>query len=420
LSELASSLDGERIDLVTHLLRCATCRERALQLLRAATFSSQKQGADILLWTDGHMPVQTGANAEAPGDSRVEEQVLASALQLSEAKRLLARLLTQAPASRRSVLTSNPRLHTVAVCELLTERALAARPGDGESGEELGGLALQIAAKLDPETLGSRRIVDLQARAWASIANDRRMRSDLHGARKAMATAFDHLRAGTGDPLLRAMLLDLRSSLLRALRRFDAAIRFSRRAFSIFQTNGERHRAGRVLLNMGNILHASGRAEAAIPLLHRALAMIDRDREPELTLAIWHNLIDDLTEIGRFSQAQALFTRAAPIYNRSRIATVECRRRWVQGKISLGLGRLSEAESHFLAARDGFLRIHIPYDAALVSLQLVLLYAEQRRVDDLKTLAGEILHIFTANGVEREALGTLACLHQAERLARAV
>ena len=366
------------------------------------------------------MPVQAGVNAEVPGDGRVEEQALASALQLSEAKRLFARLLAQAPASRKSVLTSNPRLHTVAVCELLIERALATRPGDGESGEELGELALQIAAQLDPETLGCRRIADLKAHAWASIANDRRIHSDLHGGREAMATAFGHLRAGTGDPLLRAMLLDLRSSLLRALRRFDAAMQSSRQAFSIFHMNGERHRAGRVLLNMNNICHAAGRAEAGIPLLRRALALIDRSREPELILAIWHNLIDDLSEMGRFAQAQTLINRAAPLYRQSRNITIECRHRWLTGKICRGLGQLAEAESHFLAARDGFLRIQVPYDAALVSLQLVLLYAEQKRIADLKTLAGEILHIFAAYGIEREALGTLVCLRQAERLGRAV
>jgi tetratricopeptide (TPR) repeat protein len=239
------------------------------------------------------------------------------------------------------------------------------------------------------------------------------VRSDLRGARAAMATAFALLRRGTGDPIVRAHLLELRASLLRALRRFDQALRLLNRASAIFLEHGDTHRAGRALLSIGTVHHEDGKPELAIPLLYRAIEMIDPEREPALVLCVWHNLIDDLADMGRFSLARALAERMAPLYRRCQDVTIQNRRRWLEGKIALGLGQPDEAEAQFLAARDGFLALHVPYDAALVSLQLVLLYAEQRRIPELKSLARQILRIFAACGVEREALATLVCVSHA-------
>ena len=89
------------------------------------------------------------------------------------------------------------------------------------------------------------------------------------------------------------------------------------------------------------------------------------------------------------------------------------RRSWVRGKIARGLGQLKLAETRFLAARDGFLAEGVPYDTALVSLELALLYAEQGRTAELKRLAAEMVPIFTSRHIHREALAALTFLRQA-------
>jgi hypothetical protein len=50
-----------------------------------------------------------------------------------------------------------------------------------------------------------------------------------------------------------------------------------------------------------------------------------------------------------------------------------------------------------MAARDGFLTEDIPYETALVSLDLAQLYAEQGRTAELKRLSAELVPIFASD-----------------------
>ena len=79
----------------------------------------------------------------------------------------------------------------------------------------------------------------------------------------------------------------------------------------------------------------------------------------------------------------------------------------------IGLGHPGPAESLLLAARDGFLAEGIPYDTALVSLEIATLYAEQGRTAELKRLAAGMVPIFSSLHIHREALAALAFLTQA-------
>ncbi len=65
-----------------------------------------------------------------------------------------------------------------------------------------------------------------------------------------------------------------------------------------------------------------------------------------------------------------------------------------------------------LAVRDGFLAEDVPFDTALVSLEIAALYAEQGRSGELKTMAQEMLPVFSALHVP-EALAALSFLLQA-------
>ena len=92
---------------------------------------------------------------------------------------------------------------------------------------------------------------------------------------------------------------------------------------------------------------------------------------------------------------------------------------WLQGRIARGLGQIGEAESLLLAARDGFLAEGIPYETALVSMDLSLLYAQQGRSAELKRLAAEMVPIFASRQIHREALAALAFLQRAVETERA-
>jgi tetratricopeptide (TPR) repeat protein len=307
---------------------------------------------------------------------------------------------------------SSSRVNTDGFLELMVERSLAVSLQDPRRGEEWGRLALRVADSLDAGSYGAERLEDLRARTLAYVGNARRIQSDLKDADRTFRQALVHLRRGTGALLELAIFLDLLASLRRSQRRFQESFRLLRKAVSVFLDLGDRHRAGRSLVNLSaGLLHA-GRAEECVPVLYRALDLVDEEQEPRVLLSAKHNLIAVLTETGRFLEAQGAYRETRSLYLRFPDAKIQNRRIWLKGRIARGMGQIGEAESLFLTARDGFMAEDIPYETALVSLDLALLYAEQGRTAELKGLAAELVPIFASRQIHREALMALTFLQR--------
>ncbi len=311
------------------------------------------------------------------------------------------------------LIENDSRFHTWGFFELLVDRSREDSFTNVGRAEELAELALQLADKLDASRYGAERIEDLRARAWGAIGNACRVRSDLAAAETAFEAAFVHLRQGTRDGLERACLLDLRASLLRAQRRLDEAVRLLRRAVQIFSDVGDRHRAGRSLVNLSTVHHIAGETERSIPLLVRAQELIDPAREPRLLLCARYDMIAYLAGLGRHMEARGLYAQSRHLFRQFPDPWAQNRRQWIKGKIARGLGQADEAETALRAARDGFLAEGIAYNVALVSLDLAALYAEQGRTGEMKRLAAEMMPIFSSRQIHREALVALAFFRRA-------
>jgi tetratricopeptide (TPR) repeat protein len=311
------------------------------------------------------------------------------------------------------IVQNNPRFQTWGVLALLLDRSWSEGLQSSDEGEHLARLSLLLSDHLDTSLYRLEGIEDLRARAWSYIGNARRRRSDLTGAEEAFRTAAAHLKTGTQDPIERAMLLDLEASLRRAQRRFGRAMDLLKRAHILFLTAGDHHRAGRTLVNLEIVHHHAGSPVEGIPLLYRALELIDPHQEPRLLLCIWHNLTHDLAEAGRAIEAQRLFRKAASLYLRFPESVTQNRRTWLAGKIARGLRQEDEAAALFLEARHGFLSEDTPYEVALVSLDLAALYAEQGRTAELRQLAVEMVPVFSSRQIHREALAALSYWKQA-------
>ncbi|HET9228789.1 MAG TPA: hypothetical protein VFR31_19070 [Thermoanaerobaculia bacterium] len=322
--------------------------------------------------------------------------------------------LRKHPAERQQILIDNhPRFHTWGVFERLLETSQKESAENPVLGEQLARLAVNLAEHLDTARYGSEAIEDLRGRAWAYIGNARRVQADLLGAQEALDRALLHLRRGTRDIWEYAVWMDLKASLFRAQRRLDDAMRLLSRALVLFTAVGDRHRAGRTLVNMDNVLHFAGEPEKGIPLLYRALDLIDPHQEPRLLLITKHNLIDDLAEAGRWLEAQRLLLKTHTLYQCFDEPWLRYRRSWVEGKIARGLGQMDKAEELLGATRTGFVELNNLYDVALVSLDLAILYTEQGRTLELKQLASEMVPIFFTLRVQRETLAAFTLWKQA-------
>jgi tetratricopeptide (TPR) repeat protein len=331
----------------------------------------------------------------------------------AEAPGLFAELIERTGEQREILLRNSRRFRTWGLLELAAERGREASVQNPGRGEELGLLALRIADLLNLQSYRATLVADSRARAWACIANARRIQSDLTGAEDAFKEAWKSLKAGTGDLLERALLMDLQASLKRDMRRFTEAFRLLRRAATLFFDLGERHRAGRSLVSLAILYNQTGDPLKAAEKTRQALQLIEPKWEPRLILSAHHNLVVYLAGAGLFLDAQGAYREARPLYRRFPDAWTQNRRKWVKGQIAFGLGQPEEAESLLLEARDGFLAEGIPYDTALVSLDLALLYVEQGRTEGLKRLAAEMVPIFASRQIHREALAALAFLQRA-------
>jgi tetratricopeptide (TPR) repeat protein len=330
-----------------------------------------------------------------------------------QACELVTDLLLQPLERQRIIVENNQRFYTWGVLARLLDQSWSQSLLNPAAVEHFARLALFVADRLDTSFYRPELTEDFRARAWSYIGNAYRQRSDLTSAQDAFRIAKQHLGMGTGDPLERAILLDLEASLLRAQRKFDRAMSLLRRCHTIFLSLGDRHRAGRALVNMETTLQYAGSPELGIPLLYQALDLIDSQREPWLVLYIWHNLVMALVESGRIMEARRLFVKTRSLYPKFPEAVTQNRRSWLAGKIARGSGQAKEAEALFLEARKAFVADEAPYDVALVSLEVASIYAEQGRLAELKQLAAEIMPVFSSRRIHREALMALAYWKQA-------
>jgi tetratricopeptide (TPR) repeat protein len=445
--ELLAFPDAARGGLLDHLERCADCRERFRELAAArpgtgspaAIAATPAIPANAAIAATPATPASpatpsgspdtavaparsssSSSSTSASPDPEFDRLVASTeALQAAIARErlaaeaLLPELLAVPASGRLRALHEDARFANWGLLERLIERAREESFTSPQRGQELAHLALELAARLDGEHYRPELIEDMRARAWAALGNALRLIADHPAAQRAFDAAYAHLRRGSQDPLERAMLLELRASLRRDQRRLPSAARLWQRALDHYLEVGERHRAGRVLINLSTVHNVAGRPEQAIALLYRALELIDAEREPRVLLCARHDLIDDLADAGRFAEAQQLYEATLPLYERFAEPATSQRRRWVEAKILAGRGQLARGEALFAAARDGFLAAEMPFDAALVTLDLAALYFQQGRHAELRRVAEEMLPTFAGLDLHREALSALAFLRSA-------
>jgi hypothetical protein len=139
----------------------------------------------------------------------------------------------------------------------------------------------------------------------------------------------------------------------------------------------------------------------------RPEALVDPEREPRLLYCLRQNLVDSLTKAGRFEEAKPLLPGLwdAARAHGSRLDHV--RVRWVEARITAGLGDRETGRLGLLEVRHELLDRGILFDAALAGLELAALYIEEGKTSEVKELAGEMVAVFRAQNVAREALAAL-------------
>lgn len=345
--------------------------------------------------------------------STVADHEAALARERAEAPALVDQLTGHPPGRRKLLVRNSRRFASWVLCQHLIEASHEQGFKDPAVSLELAELAAEVAERLDRSRYGAGPAEDIKAAAWAQVGNARRILSDLRKSDEAFSIAEFCLARGTGDPLERARVQDLRASLRRAQRRFEESLQLLDRAISSYREVGDRRLECRATIKKSAVLALAGDLDRGIEVLRRALTMIDAEEEPRLAFYAHHNLLALLTDSGRYLEAQACLPRVRRLLAISGDELLRLRLRWVEGMIACGLGQLRKGERALKEARHGFLAKGIAYDAAMVSLDLAAAYTREGRNEEIEELSRQMLPIFRSRELHRETIAALLLFQRA-------
>ncbi|MFL6237653.1 MAG: hypothetical protein ACJ76N_31335 [Thermoanaerobaculia bacterium] len=381
--------DQQRV--IRHLLGgCGTCSRR---LVEHAPDRLLDQAAEGRSGRAGRRSARTHAAAAA---LRREDR-----LRTGEAR--LARSLELLRASPQGYDGLSSRqvqaLYGPPLVEALLQRGFELRYTQPRGMRWLAYNAVKAAEELRPEEHAPALILDLQARAWAALANAYKVNEEYGEAEAAFARARDVLRHGSGDPRLLADVAVLEASLLSSCRRLRAARELLDGAHRLYLKLGDRHLAGQALLSKGLTTEHDGTYPEGVALFRKGFTLLDPGRDPQLAAVGQQGMITALVGAGEYHEAGRLLLRSDL---RQRLADVP-NVRWVEARLLAGLGHLEKAGSALAAVREELLERERPVSAALAGLDLLPILLQQGRLGQVRRTAHEIYGVLRDLGIHRDA-----------------
>lgn len=357
---------------LSHLLSlCSTCRDgvREWERRRNAPLSSYESAFRVLPFV-----------LERHG-KEVEEQLERAEKDLGE----LLKLPQQARLAR--VRRASTRFRGVGLAQRLLQEAGKHIPADPGKVHELAEVAEAVLLRA-PHVPG---YFDALTRALAYRANTLRAIGRVREADERMRSARALIRnEDVKDVLVYAEVDWLEGVLRKDQRRFKDAEYLLSRSASLFRIAGEVVASARPLLALGLLYNERQNPSRAIEVTQAVLESLSPEVEPRLCCYARHNITLFLVEAGRFEEAAAFLEESRAFYRQFPDLYTQSRLGWIEGKIASGQGRLEEAERLFRALREEFIEQGNGYDAAMVSMDLALLYSRQGRLVEIKQLAEEM------------------------------
>lgn len=331
---------------------------------------------------------------------------------MREAEEAYQALVTLTRKERHGLIEVFPDFWTWALALRFSEGSLRKAAHRPEEALELAGLALSIAERVPEEESWRSRLMGF---CWAHVANARRVANDHAGADEAFDRAWELWRAGTDcEGLLPEWrLFDLEASLRRAERRFPEALELLDRAKA--GCGGDPLSVGRILLKRVHLFDAMGEHEKTRAVLREAAPFVEASGDQRLLFILRFNLAVNLCQLDCFDEAAALIPGVRDMAIQQAREMDLLRLTWLTAKADAGQGQLAEAAAGLEQVFREFLLQGMPYDAALASLDLAMLYLKGNRTAEVRELTVAMGQIFKVKGIDREALASFSLFCDAAR-----
>ncbi len=336
----------------------------------------------------------------------------------SYAKRLLRKLPGQL-----SVLLERDKYWDLTFLRVYLDECDEVLFDDPKTGLELAGLAVDLALRI-PERCPfdwqraseseKQCYVDLLARSHATLGGAYRATGKLRAAAGAYRSAHEIEDGGQMSLMARADLAMRYAKLLSAQREFPTAIKLAEEALRAFRDK-DRIQYANALITKGYVLGEDSRHTEALPFFAQALQLIRPNRRVSSRASrvfhcAVHNLADALSR-GCFTKdvisALSFIAEAKRFFSGQRNSLNKQKFIWVEARVHARLGCGGLAERRLITAHKKLIELEAPLEAALVALDLSLLYAQWDEWDKVEQLSIRTSEDFRALSTHTEALAAL-------------
>jgi hypothetical protein len=298
----------------------------------------------------------------------------------------------------------------------LLDRSWQLRFEDPQKMVDLAWSAEQVSCHLDEAFYGREWVRDFQARSTADLGNAYRVANRPRDAERALLNARQLFEQGTGDAVLEMRLLDIESSWLAQIRRFDLATQKLLQMLAFYEKKGDQHLVGRTLVKLGLFAGYEGNYELAVRRSEQSLKLIDAKHDPALACCAAANLILFLVESGRLAEAKKLRLVHSRHLRRFGGRITQLKIQDLEGRIAAGEGQHLRAEAIFREAIDGFQQADLPLIAGTVMINLTAALLAQGKAREAERVASKTAKLFSALGIQREALQAVVLLRDSFRM----
>jgi tetratricopeptide (TPR) repeat protein len=331
-----------------------------------------------------------------------------------EAEELFQRLMALTPKERRGLVEAFPDYWSWALAVRVCEASVKSAPRKPGEALDLAELALAIAERVPGDERGRSR---LKSHCWAHIGNARRVVNDLAGSDEAFARAWDLRREGAEsdpEPLGDWVLPSMESSLRGAQRRFSEALELLDQAKA---SQGGSSPAALVflLLQKERTFEQMGDSQNALAALAEAAPFIEASGDARQLFALRFNMAANFCHLERYGEAMDLLPQVRELAIQQGNELDLLRVVWLSARVAAEQGRTEEAIAGLEQVSRDFTDRELPYDAALSSLDLSMLWLKAGRTAKVRELAVAMGRIFNAKGIDREALAALRLFCDAAR-----
>lgn len=331
------------------------------------------------------------------------------------ARHLAEKMLRLNRPQRRLFITGSHLTTSIFVSQALTALAFERSRQQPREGLAAARVAVEVAYLVPGYRPNHEMVWDLRAAALGKLANALRLVEKYAEARRVWKRAEACQERGSADPLLAADLANARSLLARDERRFGQA------EILLTEAKGWNARAGdslgqaRTHILLGYLRFYTQDYQASLSETLTGAELLLGEGNEEALMGAFHNLALAAAESGAIRSALWIMAQNAGRYQKHASPSFQLRLQWTLGKMAHELCDFLGAGSAFDAVRREYIRQQLPYDASLASLDLALVYLKLGQHAKVRQLAEEMLGVFRAKQIPREASAALLLFVEAAR-----